>query len=225
MQKLLAESSSGSMSAHRGVAGCDSRALGECVERSLVEIDLAQDFTIGGLDLIEGTRDAAAHFSGCGIGRRCRGIDAGCPWLKGSCLDCAVTVVVDDGIAKDTEEPGIGGAAGLQIFDLRDCPDISSLKDVFSGLPISHTPLDENEEALALGGQVGENGRHIYWMHCLGQRIEPEGSADRNKPQVLRLRYASLRMTHLWQQLPTRSGRGARRRLSAQAVAVPRGAA
>jgi len=168
MQKLLAESPSSSMSAYRGVAGCDSRALGECVERGFVEVDLAQDFTIGGLNLIEGTRDAAAHLCRCGIGCRCRGIDAGRPWLEGASFNGPVTVVVDDGVAKDAEEPGIGGVAGLQIFDLRDCPDISSLKDVFGGLPVAHSPLDEGEKALALGSQVGESGRHIYWMHRRG---------------------------------------------------------
>lgn len=166
------ESLSGSMSAHRSVAGCDSRALGECVERSLVQVDLAQDFTIGGLDLIEGTCDAAAYLCRRGIGCRCRGIDARRPWLEGASFDRAVTVVVDNGVAKDTEEPGIGGVAGLQIFNLRDCPDIRRLKDVFGGLPVAHSPLDEGEEALALGGQVGESGCHIYWMHCHGQKIE-----------------------------------------------------
>lgn len=162
------ESLAGSMSAHCGVDGCDSRALGECVEWGFVEVDLAQHFTIGGLNLIEGTRNAAAYLCRCGIGCRCRRIDAGRPWLEGSCFNCAVTVVVDNGVAKDAEEPGIGGFAGLQIFDLRDCPDISSLKDVFGGLPVAHSPLDEGEEAFALGGQVGESGQHIYWMHRPG---------------------------------------------------------
>jgi hypothetical protein len=118
VQKLLVESLSRSMYAYRSIARGDSGFLGEGVERSLSEIDFAERFAIGGLNLIESSRDAAAQVSRSQIGSRRRRLYLWCQGFEGTRFDCAVTVVIDHCIAKNAEEPGVGCLLGLQILNL-----------------------------------------------------------------------------------------------------------
>ncbi len=118
VQKLLVESLSRSMYAYCSIARGNSGFLGEGVERSLGEIDLAERIAVGGLNLIESSRDAAAQVCWCQVGSRRRRLYLWCKGFEGTRFDCAVTVVIDHCIAKNAEEPGVGGLRGLQIVSL-----------------------------------------------------------------------------------------------------------
>jgi len=156
MHKLLAEGLARSMYAYCSIARGNSGFLGEGVERSLSEIDFAERFAIGGLNLIESSGDAAAQVSRSQIGSRRRRLYLWCQGFEGTRFDCAVTVVIDHCIAENAEEPGVGGLPGLQILSLRDGSGVSALKDVFSGCAVTDSSLDKGEEALSLASQIGD---------------------------------------------------------------------
>jgi hypothetical protein len=118
MQKLLTESLSRSMYAYCSIARRDSCLLGEGIKRSLSEIDFSEDVAIARLNLIEGSRDAAAQVCRCKIRSGRRRLHLRGQGFEGTRFDCAVTVVIDHGIAKNAEEPGIGCLLGLQILNL-----------------------------------------------------------------------------------------------------------
>lgn len=68
-----------------------------------------------------------------------------------------MTVVIDDGIAKDAEEPCLGRLAGLKSLCVGECTNVRHLKDVFGGSAIFYSSLNEREESSPLIDQVGDS--------------------------------------------------------------------
>ena len=156
IQKLLAESLSCAVYAHCSITEGDSCLLGEGVKRSLAQIDFAERFAIGGLNLLEGSGDAAAEVCRGKVRSGRGGFYLRGQRLEGTRFDCTVPIMVDHCIAKDAEEPGVGGLLCLESFHLRNGSRVGALKDVFGGGTVPDSSLDKGEEALSLVGEIGE---------------------------------------------------------------------
>jgi len=63
--------------------------------------------------------------------------------LEGAIFDGAVTVVVDDGVAEDTVEPGDGGFVTAEGGGLLHRADVGSLDDVLGGGVGGYAALNE----------------------------------------------------------------------------------
>ena len=70
--------------------------------------------------------------------------------LEGAIFDGAVTVVVDDGVAEDTVEPGDGGFVTAEGGGLLHGADVGGLDDVLGDGARSYATLNEVEELLSL---------------------------------------------------------------------------
>jgi hypothetical protein len=114
--------------------------------------------------MIESFANTAAEIGRSRIERGGWPIDLWCPGFEGPLFESVVTVVIDDGISKDAEEPGVGGVAGLERACLRHSASVSDLQDVFGGRAVLDSAADKGKEAATLLCQIGNNFLHSYSM-------------------------------------------------------------
>lgn len=162
VHELLAEGTVCTVRPNGGVSAGDTRALGEVIEGDLIQINLANDLLVGSGDLLNRVLDAGTEISRSRLGRDRRMLEVRLPRSEGAGLHRLVPVVVDYGVAKDAEEPGVCGLAGFECIGVRDRPKIRHLQDVFGGVAVPNSALDEGEEPAPLFHQVGHGRRHIH---------------------------------------------------------------
>jgi hypothetical protein len=107
VKKLLVEGAASSVSADCGSSWCDSRTEREVFEGSFLEVDFLKESTVGRLKFVDGFVHATAKVRRC-VWRGDRVFSLGRPVCKSAIFNGAVAIVIDDCVAKDAEEPGIG---------------------------------------------------------------------------------------------------------------------
>jgi hypothetical protein len=155
--ELLPERLTSAMDADCSIARGNFCLGCEGFKTELGQIDVAEDLAVGGLHGGEHLFDAFADdLLGFRVGSSL-GCEVLCPALKGAIFGCAVSVVVDDGVAQDAVEPRKGGLLAAEVGRLFDGTDIRALKDVLRGGRRVDMFLHEVEEQLPLGDEAGDH--------------------------------------------------------------------
>ena len=165
--ELLAERLTGAVDADCCISRRNSCLGGESFEAQLGQIYVAEDLTVGGFHGGEHLADALADdLLGFRIGSGF-GCKILCPALECAIFGCAVSVVVDDGVAQDAVEPGDGRFLATKGRGLFDGTDVGTLDDVLGGGGRVDMFLYKVEESFSLGDKAGD---HIGLHGVLGKR-------------------------------------------------------
>jgi hypothetical protein len=69
--------------------------------------------------------------------------------------------MVDNCIAKDAKEPCICGLANFEGIGVGDRFEICHLQNVFGGIAVVYSPLNEAQETASLFYKIGHGQRHV----------------------------------------------------------------
>lgn len=166
--ELLSECLTSAVDADCSIARRNTCLGREGFKAEIGQIDITEDLAVGGLHggqhLADAVTDDLLSFR-VGSGLDCEVL---CPALERTIFGCAVSVVVDDGVAQDAVEPGEGGFFAAELLRLFDGPDVGALDDVLGGGGRVHMFLYEVKESFPLGDEAG-NGIDWHVAFLMGK--------------------------------------------------------
>lgn len=127
---MLFQSPAGAVEADGGVIGGDAGLGGEFGGAAFLDVDELESMPVFGLEVIEEAGDAFAYLI-AQVGRRLFGFDLAGKGFEGAAGGSLMAVMVDDGIAQETIEPGDDAFFVAEGATALESTDEGSLEEVF----------------------------------------------------------------------------------------------